>query len=62
MSCSRKRGDPLQTPESFDAIVVGTGQGGKPLAQALAGIFAHPTLAESLNNLFARLEEPAPRV
>ena len=66
----------------YDAIVIGTGQGGAPLASALAtaglwtailerstvggscinvgctdGVFAHPTLAESLNNLFGNFQD-----
>jgi hypothetical protein len=55
--------------ESFDAIVIGSGQAGGPLASAFAtagrlpytvlrdAVFAHPTLAESLNNLFATLDD-----
>ncbi len=69
--------------KTFDAIVVGTGQGGKPLAGALvtAGrrtaiiendrvammgdlpwtalrdvAISHPTVSESLNNLFMTLD------
>jgi 2-polyprenyl-6-methoxyphenol hydroxylase-like FAD-dependent oxidoreductase len=49
--------------QRYDAIVVGSGQAGTPLAKALAragrktailrdAIFSHPTLAEALNNLF----------
>ena len=85
------------TADAYDAIVIGSGQGGTPLSIALAkdadtkkilgcavlgieggelmamfetamlgnlpytvlkdGIFAHPTLAESLNNLFKALAE-----
>jgi pyruvate/2-oxoglutarate dehydrogenase complex dihydrolipoamide dehydrogenase (E3) component len=55
--------------ERYDAIVVGAGQGGGPLAGAFArpgrrtaivdGMFSHPTLGESLNNLLAMLEPAA---
>lgn len=34
--------------------------GGVPFSQIRDGVFAHPTLSESLNNLFMRLEAPAP--
>ena len=42
--------------ERFDGII-GTGQSGEaaPWRPRRGAIFAHPTLAESLNNLFASL-------
>lgn len=47
------------TPRLFDSVIVGTGQAGKPLAayQAIRdAVYAHPTLAEPVQNLFARLD------
>jgi hypothetical protein len=41
----------------YDAIVIGTSQGGRLLPIALKeGIFTHPTLAEGLNTLFMTLD------
>jgi hypothetical protein len=34
--------------------------GGIPYTALRDGVFAHPTLAESLNNLFATLKDPDP--
>lgn len=69
----------MSPTSAFDAIIIGSGQGGNPLAVALAGaglrtalierehntalrdaIFAHPTLSELLNTLFATLDEALP--
>jgi hypothetical protein len=36
--------------DRFDAVVIGTGRGLRD------GVFAHPTLAESLNNLFKNVK------
>jgi hypothetical protein len=45
----------------YDAIVIGAGQAGGPLhcfhyTVLRDGVFAHPTLAESLNNLFSTID------
>jgi len=45
----------------YDAIVIGAGQGGAGttwIPRALRdGVFAHPTPAESLNNLFTSMND-----
>jgi pyruvate/2-oxoglutarate dehydrogenase complex dihydrolipoamide dehydrogenase (E3) component len=46
-----------QAHEQYDAIIIGVGQAGNPLATALSQAgWKNPTLAESLNTLFDQVE------
>ena len=45
----------MGTSDHYKAIVIGSGQGGMPLCLR-DGVFAHPTLADSLDNLFTHFD------